>query len=258
VNGKLNVVTFDQAFGAESESERMIPALADRLCDDEPFLDEESGQKFVVIFVERNADPDLVIKGKPHLKFNGLVAWALPVDGSKWRTKLTAACKCDTIWRYRECVPMDPSDFDIIRHCIPFIPSETPGKKRVKRDPEDLSPEKIWKPSLESKRAMKGRNTDTMVQEFFKEKIANCALFDVPCPACVWLYKALNTACLVSGTDFRYCMETALEWASVPDITRAIFFVLKIDIDLPREKTMSKSNFLRKCIDFCICIAEKN
>jgi len=148
VSGKLNVITFDEAFGAESESERMIQALADRLCDDEPFLDEESGQKFVVVSVERNADPDLVIKGKPHLKFNGIVAWALPVDGSKWRTKLTTACKSDTIWRYRECVPMDPLDFDVIRHCIPFVPSETPSKKRIKKDPEDFSPEKSWKPSV--------------------------------------------------------------------------------------------------------------
>jgi len=138
VSGKLNVVGFDQAFGAESESERMIQSLADLLCDDEPFIDEETGQKYIVISVERNADPDLVVKGKPHLKFNGLVAWALPVDGSKWRNKLTAACKSDTIWRYRECIPMDSSDFDVRRHCIPFVPSETPLKKRIKRDPGGL------------------------------------------------------------------------------------------------------------------------
>ena len=96
-----------------------------------------------------------------------------------------------------------------------------------------------------------------MVQVFFKEKIASYDLIDVPCPACAWLYKALNNACSVSGYDSHYCMETALEWASVPGIARAIYFVLKVDIDLPREKTMSKSNFLRKCIDVCICIAEK-
>ena len=50
VCGKLNVVGFDQAFGAESESERMIQSLADLLCDDEPFIDEESGQKFIFFF----------------------------------------------------------------------------------------------------------------------------------------------------------------------------------------------------------------
>ncbi len=73
----------------------------------------------------------------------------------------------------------------------------------------------------------------------------------------MWLFRALNTACSTPSSDFRYCMETALEWASIPDIVRAISFVLKIDVDLPLEKTMSKSNFLRKSVDICISIAEK-
>jgi len=93
--------------------------------------------------------------------------------------------------------------------------------------------------------------------QFFKEKIECCELVDVPCHACVWLFKALNTSCSIPSSDFRYCMETALEWASIPDIVRAISFVLKVDIDLPVEKTMSKSNFLRKCVDICISIAAK-
>ena len=45
-----------------------------------PFIDEETGTKYVVVSVERNACPDLVVKGKPQLKFNGLVAWALVVS----------------------------------------------------------------------------------------------------------------------------------------------------------------------------------
>jgi hypothetical protein len=53
-------------------------------------------------------------------------------------------------------------------------------------------------------------------------------------------------------------METALEWASIPDIARAIYYVLKVDIELPIEKYISKSNFLRKCIDVCISAAEIN
>ena len=77
--GKLGVVTFDAAFGAEAQSELMIQGLSDKLCDDIPFLDEETGTKYVVVSVERNACLDLVVKGKPHLKFNGLVAWACRV-----------------------------------------------------------------------------------------------------------------------------------------------------------------------------------
>ena len=87
VSGKLGIVSFDAAYGAEAQSEAMIEALSNMLCDDTPFLDEESGAKYVIISVERNADSDLVVKGKPHLKFNGLVAWALPIDDSKWKKK---------------------------------------------------------------------------------------------------------------------------------------------------------------------------
>jgi len=66
-SGKLGLVTFDAAFGAEAQSELMVQALSDKLCDDIPFVDEETGTKYVVISVERNACPDLVVKGKPHL-----------------------------------------------------------------------------------------------------------------------------------------------------------------------------------------------
>ena len=72
-SGKLCLVAFDAAFGAEAQSELMIQGLSDKLCDDVPFIDEETGIKYVVS-VEKNACPDLVVKGKPHLKFNGLVA----------------------------------------------------------------------------------------------------------------------------------------------------------------------------------------
>ncbi len=84
------------------------------------------------------------------------MAWALAIDDSKWKKKLNTACKSDPTWRYRECIPTDPSDFDIDRHLIPFIPSVTPLNKRVKRDPEELSPEKVWKLSCQSKRSERG------------------------------------------------------------------------------------------------------
>ena len=47
-------------------------------------------------------------------------------------------------------------------------------------------------------------------------------------------------------------METSLEWASVPDISRAIFFVLGVDIEIPAEK----SQFLRNSILHCLEIAK--
>ena len=230
------MVSFDAAFGAESQSELMIQALSDKLCDDVPFVDEETGTKYVVISVERNACSDLVVKGKPHLKFNGLVAWALAIDESKWNKKLNSACRADTIWRYRECIPMDPSDFDIDRHVIPFIPSVTPTTKRIKRDPDALSPEKVWKPSSQSKHSERGKRMKESCIKFFQLKVDSCVSEDVPCQAAIWLFRALHSECLSKRGDYRMAMETSLEWASVPDISRAILFVLGIDIDLPVEK----------------------
>ena len=119
----------------------------------------------------------------------------------------------------------------------------------MKKDPEALSPEKIWKHTVDFRRASKGKTSDAVMVQFFKDKVSGCELVDVPCLACIRLFKALNTACYVPTSDFRCCMETALEFATIPDIVRAISFVLNIDIELPSEKTMSKGNFLRKCID---------
>jgi len=232
----------------------MIQALADRLCDDIPFVDEETGQEYIVVSVERNQDPELVVKGKPHLKFNGLVVWALPVDGSKWRSKLTPACKTNPTWRYRECVPMDPSDFDV----IPFVSTTTPVKKRVRRGPDDCSPEKNWKPTLESRRGSKGKIGDAVVQKFIKQRLDLCSFVDAPCSACVWLFRALNTASEVLGSDFRCCMSTALESASIADIITAFSLVLNIDIEMPLERSVSKVNFLRKCVDDVIQLAKNS
>jgi hypothetical protein len=196
-----------------------------------------------------------VVKGKPHLKFNGLVAWEIAIDDSKWKKKLNTACKSDPTWRYRECIPTDPSDFDIDRHLIPFIPSVTPLNKRVKRDPEELSPEKVWKPSCQSKRSERGRQVHVSTKKFFQMKVDSCISEEVPCPAAVWLFRALHSACLSNCGDYRMAMETSLGWASVPDISRAIYYVLGIDIPLPIEKCACKSEYLRQCILHCLSIA---
>jgi hypothetical protein len=95
------------------------------------------------------------------------------------------------------------------------------------------------------------------MKKFFKDQLDKFILVDIPCAACVWLFRALTTACDVPGSDFRCCIETALESATIPDIVRAISLVLNIDIDMPHEKTISKQNFLRKCVDDCIHLAER-
>jgi hypothetical protein len=201
-SGKLGLVSFDAAFGAEAQSELMIQGLSDKLCDDVPFIDEETGIKYVVVSVERNACSDLVVKGKPHLKFNGLVAWALSIDDSKWKQKLNSACRSDPTWRYRECIPMDPSDFDIDRHVIPFIPSATPMKKqRIKRDPDYISPDQPWKPSTKSKRTERGKQAGEATKKFFQHKWIH--VFLLKCPALLLFgYFALCTVpvTLIWGT----------------------------------------------------------
>ena len=197
-----------------------------------------------------------MVKGKPHLKFTGLVAWALAVDGSKWKQKLTTACRNDSTWRYRECVPMDPSDFDIEQHIIPYIPSVTPMKKKIKRDPDALSPEKVWKPSTQSKRMERGKQEVVAAKRFFQQRLKDCVTADLPCQAGIWLYRALCTQCEAAVPNFRTAMESSLEWASMPDMTRAISFILNVDIELPSEKCLSKSIFLQKCIQESLRVAE--
>ena len=151
---------------------------------------------------------------------------------------------------------MDSSDFDIDRRIIPFIPSVTPMKKRMKRDPDAISPEKIWKPSSKSKRTERGKETDVATRKFFQHKVDTCVSTEVPCQAAVCLFRALHAACDSNGGDYRMAMETSLEWASVPDISRAIFFVLGVDIEIPAEKCACKSQFLRKSIHHCLSLAE--
>ena len=152
---------------------------------------------------------------------------------------------------------MDPSDFDIERHIIPFVPSVTPAKKRIKRDPDELSPDKVWKPSAQSKRSERGKHADVATRSFFEDKVDACVSTEVPCQAAVWLFRALHSACTSNSGDYRMAMETSLEWASVPDISRAIFVVLGIDIDIPVEKNACKKQFLLNCIQQCLSMAQK-
>ncbi len=153
---------------------------------------------------------------------------------------------------------MDPSDFDVDRHVIPFSSSSvTPAKKRMKRNPEQFSPAQVWKPSCRSKRSECDKRLKESTKRFFQCKVDSCVSEDVPCQAAIWLFRALHSACLSTCSDFRMAIETSLEWASIPGISRAILFVLGIDIDLPLEKTACKTEYLRSCIIQCIEIANK-
>ena len=55
VDGTLQKISFDLAYGAEAHSATMIEALSHRLCD-VTFTDEETQQQVVVVTVERNMD----------------------------------------------------------------------------------------------------------------------------------------------------------------------------------------------------------
>ena len=103
VNGRLISLSYDEAFESNDSHAAKIAALGELLCNGMPFVDEESGQKYVVVSVERNGDRDLVNKAKPHLTFTGIVAWVLRFDNSKWRKDMIEQCKTDSIYRYNEC-----------------------------------------------------------------------------------------------------------------------------------------------------------
>ena len=102
----------------------------------------------------------------------------------------------------------------------------------------------------------RGKHTDVATKKFFQQKIDTCISTEVPCQAAVWLFRALHAACDSNCGDYRMAMETSLEWASIPDISRAIFFVLGSNIEIPVEKCACKSQFLRNSIHHCLVLAE--
>lgn len=77
---------------------------------------------------------------------------------------------------------MDPSNFDIDRHVIPFIPSVTKLKKKIKRDRDELLPDKVLK---QSKRFERGKQKDVPTRTLFKHKVDSCLSADDPCQAAV-------------------------------------------------------------------------
>ena len=77
VTGRLIMMSYEEAYESDESHASKIAALGVQLCGDVPFVDEATGFRYVVVSVERNGDKELVNKTKPHLKFTGIVAWAL-------------------------------------------------------------------------------------------------------------------------------------------------------------------------------------
>jgi hypothetical protein len=113
VSGRLISLSYELAYESNDSHAARITELGAKLCGNIPFVDAETGLKYIVVSVERNGDKTLVNKSKPHLTFTGVVAWVLRFDNSKWRKDMVEKCKAEPDYRYAECEPMDPEDFDI-------------------------------------------------------------------------------------------------------------------------------------------------
>jgi hypothetical protein len=91
-----------------------------------------------------------------------VVAWVFSLDAlvpTKWNKAHLAECRTNPGRRYQLWTPMDPADFDVDQRCIPHFVSSiedvaiTPMKKKVRKDPEELTPDNEWTPSVQSSRS---------------------------------------------------------------------------------------------------------
>jgi len=258
VDGTLQKISFDLAYGAEAHSAAMIEALTHRLCNG-TFVDEETLNNVVVVSVERNNDATLRNKAKEHLKFTGVVAWVFTLDGStptKWNKAHLEECKVNAARRYHLCTPMDPADFDVDQRTIPHVSSTveevcgTPCRKKPRKDPEELTPEVDWKPSAQSSRSSKLIEEVTAMSKYVKVCIARCILSNFRSLASRWLYRALDAVKEQVSPDFRVIIQVTLESAPIEDMDMAfedIFQVASNDTSSPR--TRNKSQYLLMCIN---------
>ena len=49
VSSQLRTITYDEAYGADANSEALIQSHSDKLCDGQYFEDEDSGERFIVV-----------------------------------------------------------------------------------------------------------------------------------------------------------------------------------------------------------------
>jgi hypothetical protein len=258
VSSQLRTITYDEAYGADANSEALIQSLSDRLCDGEYFEDEDSGERFIVVSVERNQDPGLVNAKKKKLRFNGIVAWTLPFQDKGISDKLLLECRQDRGLLDLHCVPMDPDDFDIERHIIPSDACcSTPAKKKKeKKDPDDFVPDVAWKPSASSSRGRRSSEMDATLRQFLHHRIA-CTDHFYEHPASKWLLSAIvNSLNPSSNVDIRIGIETCLEFASILDINEAFINVLDIDMEDRVDGRQKRDVYLKHCVNECVRVAD--
>jgi len=247
----------DEAYATEASDEARIAGIAERLCGDDPFTDVDTLDQYVVVSVERNGDKLLVNKRKPHLKFTGIVAWVLQYENSKWRKDMIAKSRVDATYRYKECQPMDPSDFDWDQRLIVGSCPKTPEKKRPKRDRDELTPELVWKPSTASSRTKRGQEEGATVRTFFTARLEACQVKDFTCLPSHWLYNCLLGAVSSSSRDLRIAIETVLEFCAPCDIQTAFREVLSVTVRSREEMKVSKKVYLQFVLWECFQIAEE-
>ena len=257
VDGCLQKIPFELAYGAEAHSATMIDALSHRLCD-VVFKDEETQRDVVVVSVERNMDSTLRNKDKEHLKFTGVVAWVFNLDGpmpSKWNKAHLEECKNNAERRYQLCTPMDPADFDVDQRTIPHLSltvediAVTPAKKKPRKDREELTPDIPWKPSTQSSRASNLIEEVTAVSKFVKVCLSRCTTSNFRSLASRWLYRALDSVSQQASPDFRVIIQMSLELAPVEDMDMAfedIFGLSPSEDSSPRSR--NKGQYLLSCI----------
>jgi hypothetical protein len=267
VDGTLQRISFDLAYGAEAHSAAMINALTLRLCDG-VFKDEETQSDVVVVSVERNKDSSLRNKANEHLKFTGVVAWVFTLDGpnpTKWNKAHLDECKINPERRYQLCTPMDPADFDVDQRSIPHAstPVEevnmTPCKKKSRKDREVLTPEEEWKPSAQSSRSSKLIEEVTAMSKFVKVCIARCNVLEFRSLASRWLYRALDSVKVSQPSpDFRVIIQMALETAPIEDMEMAFEDIFQLtSSDDSSTRIRNKAQYLQMCINRVYEYAEK-
>jgi hypothetical protein len=150
---------------------------------------------------------------------------------------------------------MDPADFDVDQRSIPHFVSSiedvaiTPMKKKVRKDPEDLTPENEWKPSAQSSRSSKMHGEVTNMSKFVNRCISSCVVDSFQSLASRWLFRALQVGLGQTRPDYRVIIQMALESAPIDDMDLALMdvFRLKPNSDSsPRSR--SKDQYLQGCI----------
>jgi hypothetical protein len=257
VSSRLNVIKYDDAYGADVNSASLIGFISDRLCDGNSFVDEDSGETFLVVSVQRNTDPDLVNAKKQNLRFNGIVVWALPVTDGTNTAILLNQCRASADMRRLHCIPMDPDDFDSERHVILTHSISTPAKrKRNIKDRDAFTPDAAWKPLVSSSRSRKSDENDKTLRIVLHHCIST---FDHSFEhnASRWLCSAIiNGLHPSSNVDIRICMETCLESSTILDINEAFVNVLDVDMENQIHGRPKRDVYLKLCVNECVEVAE--